>query len=224
MKNRDDAREAKFEEILQFVKGVAEAAFEKAGASHGWDHTLRVVALCERMGPGEGADMHVLCLAAYLHDIGRPRQDASAGALCHAEVGREMARPLLEPLDLLPEQKENILHCIGSHRFRGNNHPRTIEAKVLFDADKLDSIGAVGVARAFQFAGEVGAVLHNPDVDVAQTQAYTKNDTGYREYRVKLSKIKDRMMTGQGRRMAVSRHEFMEAFFQRFLEEYEAGK
>jgi uncharacterized protein len=99
--------------------------------------------------------------------------------------------------------------------------PETGEARVLFDADKLDAIGAVGVARAFLFAGEVGARLHTPDVDPEQTRPYTENDTGYREYRVKLCKIKDRMLTSEGRRIAKERHAFMEQFFNRFIKEYE---
>ena len=107
------------------------------------------------------------------------------------------------------------------HRFRGNNPPETLEAKILFDADKLDAIGAIGIGRAFQFAGEVGARLHNPDIDPENTEPYTEDDTGYREFRLKLSKIKDRMLTSEGRRIAKGRHEFMEAFFDKFLLEYE---
>ena len=122
------------------------------------------------------------------------------------------------------DQKTNILHCIRSHRFRGNHTPETREAQVLFDADKLDAIGAVGVARAFLFAGEVGARLHNPDVRAEETQPYSDNDTGYREFRLKLRKIKNRLITGEGKRMAEDRHRFMEEFFQRFLEEYEGKR
>jgi uncharacterized protein len=92
---------------------------------------------------------------------------------------------------------------------------------VLFDADRLDAIGAVGIARAYLFAGEVGAVLHNPDAAPEKTKPYSKDDTGYREYRVKLSRIKDRMLTTEGKHMAHERHAFMEEFFDRFLKEHE---
>ncbi len=91
----------------------------------------------------------------------------------------------------------------------------------MFDADKLDSIGAVGVARAFLFAGEVGARLHSPDVNIDDTVSYSVDDTGYREFRVKLSKIKDRIITGEGKRLAAERHAYMVEFFRRFLTEYE---
>ena len=95
----------------------------------------------------------------------------------------------------------------------------TLEARVLFDADKLDSIGAVGIGRAFLFAGEVGARLHDKDVDVGKTKPYTREDTAYREYLVKLRLVKDRMTTREGRRLAAGRHKFMAAFFDRIDKE-----
>jgi uncharacterized protein len=203
------------------ARRFAEAHLDRARGSHAWDHTQRVSRLCERIGPIEGADMVVLRSAAWLHDIGRMAQDESAGRLCHAERGAEMARPLVLRLGVETARCENILHCIRSHRFRGGQVPQTVEARVLFDADKLDAIGAVGVARAFLFAGEVGARLHAPELRPEETRPYTENDTGYREFRLKLSRIRERMLTGEGRRLAEERHRFMTAFFDRFLEEYE---
>ena len=205
---------------VETIRTLAQKMFQSTRASHDWDHTLRVYRLCEKIGPAEQADMEVLRIAAYLHDIGRCYQDASNGRVCHAEKGAEMASPLLQSVPLSENQKKNILHCIRSHRFRGNCLPETNEAKALFDADKLDAIGAVGVARAFLFAGEVGAKLHNSQADVESTQAYTQEDTGFREFKVKLSRIKERMLTQEGRRIAAVRHDFMVAFFDRFLKEH----
>jgi len=205
---------------LENIKRTAEKMFTAAKGSHNWDHTLRVLNLCERIGHKEAADMTVVLIAACLHDIGRCYQDASNGNICHAEKGVELAAPLIEQLDLLDHQKENILHCIRSHRFRGQTLPKTIEAQVLFDADKLDAIGAVGIARAFQFAGEVGARLHNSQLNIENTRAYSKEDTGYREFRVKLSKIHQRILTREGKRLAVDRHAYMCTFFERFLAEH----
>jgi uncharacterized protein len=99
-----------------------------------------------------------------------------------------------------------------------------LEARTLFDADKLDSIGAIGIGRAFLFAGEVGAKLHNPGADLHNTQPYTQEDTGYREFKLKLSKIKGRMLTAEGKRLAEERHAFMERFFERLQQEYEGRK
>lgn len=206
---------------VQAAMRFAASVFAGARGSHAWDHTQRVCRLCERIGRVEGADMAVVRSAAFLHDIGRMAQDESAGVVCHAERGEQMARPLMKTFALSPARRENILHCIRSHRFRGEHPPRTIEARVLFDADKLDAIGAVGVARAFLFAGEVGARLHAPEMRPEETQPYSENDTGYREFRLKLSRVRERMLTAEGRRLAEERHRFMARFFERFLEEYE---
>jgi len=203
------------------IKEHARKLFDDARGSHAWDHTLRVSRLCEHIGTVEGADRKVLLSAAYLHDIGRCYQDASNGAVCHAEKGAEIASSILRELSLRESQKQNIIHCIKSHRFRGKDMPATSEAKILFDADKIDSLGAVGVARAFLFAGEVGARLHSPGVNIEETESYSIDDTGYREFKVKLSKIKDRILTDEGKRLASKRHDYMVDFFRRFLEEYE---
>lgn len=210
--------------MLDTVERMAYTYFQCARGSHNWDHTLRVRRLCERIGAAEGVDMDVLLAAAYLHDIARSSQDDSNGAVCHAEKGARMAAPIVEKLPLTADQKENILHCIRSHRFRGNHKPRTPEARVLFDADKLDAIGAVGVARAFLFAGEVGARLHSQDAKIEATRPYSVDDTGYREFKVKLCKIKDRVLTHEGQKLAIDRHSIMEEFFNRFLEEYEGKR
>lgn len=209
---------------LSSVKNFAQRHFAAARGSHAWDHTLRVCRLCEQIGTVEGVDMDVVMTAAYLHDIGRDQQDSANGEICHADEGARMAEPFVAGMPLRQGQIKNILHCIRSHRYRGRNSPRTAEARVLFDADKLDAIGAIGVARAFLFAGEVGARLHAPELAVNDTRAYTENDTGYREYVVKLSHIKSRILTAEGRSLAERRHRFMEAFFNRFLDEYEGKR
>ncbi len=208
-------------DIIERVRGFARSHLEKAKYSHDWEHTERVYRLCMHIGAAEGADLEVLAIASYLHDIGRTIQDRAKGGVCHAEKGAEMAEKLLDEYQLPKDKKENIIHCILTHRYRNSHTPQTIEAKVLFDADKLDAIGAVGIARAYLFAGEVGAVLHNPDAVPEQTRPYSRDDTGYREYSVKLSMIKDTMLTEAGRHMAHERHAFMEEFFERFLKEHE---
>jgi uncharacterized protein len=209
------------EDVFVRVENVAREFFSDASGSHDWDHTMRVYRLGLRIAEIEGADLDVVRVAALLHDIGRAQQDASNGKVCHAGQGARMAREIIHDLPLAVDQKENIVHCIRTHRFRGNHRPETIEARALFDADKLDSIGAVGVARAYLFAGEIGARLHSPEVDIQDSKPYTENDTGYREYRLKLRKIRTRMLTEAGKKMADERHKFMETFFERFLTEYE---
>lgn len=209
--------------LIQHVKAYSLGCAEGSRGSHDWEHTRRVHALCLRIGRAEEADLLVLELAAYLHDVGRSAEDETRGGVCHAATGADMARSFLQGKLSDNRRLENVIHCIRTHRFRGDVRPETLEARVLFDADKLDAIGAVGIGRAFQFAGEVGATLHNPFADPENTAPYTHEDTAYREYRLKLSRIRERMLTAEGRRLAEERHAFMERFFERFLEEV-AGK
>lgn len=203
------------------VEEIVRRMFETASGSHDWEHTRRVTELAKTIGTAEQADLNVIIPAALLHDIGRIGPDAANKDICHAQTGARLARPILDKCAFSTARKDNILHCIEAHRFRRTPDPETLEAQVVFDADKLDAIGAVGVARAYLFAGELGAILHNPDIDVEKEPAYSQNDTGYREYLVKLRYVKQRLLTGHGKKMAHDRHEFMELFFKRFLTEYE---
>jgi uncharacterized protein len=208
-------------DLFSQIKKESTKYFLNARGSHDWEHTNRVLNLCMRIGKTENADLEILKYAAVLHDIGREYQDRSNGKYCHAEKGAMLAKELLEKHGMNPEKIKKIVHCIESHRFRGSKTPQSLEAKVLFDADKLDSIGAVGVGRAFLFAGEVGANLHNKDVDIEKTEPYTKEDTAYREFMVKLRTVRNRMLTQEGKRLAEERHQFMVAFFDRLNQEVE---
>ena len=207
------------EEKFQKIKEEAKTFFVDSKGSHDWEHTERVYNLCIRIGERENADMEILKLAAILHDISREKEDKSNGKIFHAEKGAVLAREILEKYNLEKEKINKIAHCIETHRFRGSKIPNSKEAKVLSDADKLDAIGASGIGRAFLFAGEVGAKLHNKDVDIENTKPYTKEDTAYREFVLKLSKIKDRMLTQRGKIIAEERHNFMKDFFNRLNKE-----
>jgi uncharacterized protein len=177
------------------IRDEAGAFFKSARGSHDWDHTERVYRLCLRIGRKEKADLGVLKLAALLHDIGREEEDRSHGRICHGRSGAALAKAILERHACPAPVVRAVVHAIRTHRFRRGGAPRTLEARVLFDADKLDSIGAVGIGRAFLFAGEIGARLHDKAIDVARTEPYTREDTAYREYLVKLRRVRDRMTT-----------------------------
>ncbi|HNT99956.1 MAG TPA: HD domain-containing protein [Acidobacteriota bacterium] len=204
---------------LEAVRREARTFFHNARGSHDWEHSERVFRLAWRIAMREGADPNIVLPAALLHDIGRDTEFHAEGRVCHAAVGAALARDVMERIGLELVLSERICHCIASHRYRGEVRPQTIEAEVLFDADKLDSIGAVGIGRAFLFAGEVGARLHDPAVDPEKSQPYTPDDTAYREYLVKLRHIKDRMLTETGREIAEDRHRCMTEFFDRLNKE-----
>ncbi len=205
--------------IWQALVEEARGIYEANGFSHRWDHVQRVLALAERLARSEGADLEVVRVAALLHDIGRGEEQRSQGAVCHAAFGAKLAHQILSRYNLPPHFIKAVVHAIETHRFRSSRRPESLEAKVLFDADKLDALGAVGIGRAFLFAGEVGARLHNPEVDLTKTQPYGPEDTAWREFKTKLCKIKDCMLTKEGRRLAEERFRFMEEFFRRLNKE-----
>jgi len=201
------------------IKKEAQRYFKNARGSHDWSHIERVYNLAIKIGKKEKADLEILKLAAILHDIGRKHQDEVNGKIDHAEIGVKLARKILEKYNLEKEKIEKVIHCIETNRFRGDKKPESKEAKILFDADKLDAIGATGIGRAFLFAGEIGAKLHNKEIDLEKTKEYSKEDTAYREFMVKLRKIKDRMFTKEGKRIAKERHTYMVNFFNRLNKE-----
>lgn len=206
-------------ERLAALRRAARPFTEDEGGPHGLDHSERVLHTALHLGKELGADLHILAAATILHDIGRSEESASRGAVCHASLGAELARPILQELGYEDSAISAICHAIQTHRFRGSVVPETLEARILFDADKLDSIGAVGIGRAFLFAGQIGARLHNPEQDHSQTSSYTLEDSAYREFQVKLSQVKDQMLTEPGRRLAQERHDFMLIFFAQLTRE-----
>lgn len=204
------------EKIIEYMKSM----LSNSGWSHDIDHTLRVRDLCMKIWEAEWADLEILEIAALLHDIWRPKEFETKWEICHAEYWAQLAKDFLQNLWLEQNKVDNIVYCISTHRFRKWNAPETLEAKILFDADKLDCIWAVGIGRAFMCAGEIWAKLHNEKwVDIENTPEYSKDDTAYREYVVKLSKIKDKMFTETGKKLAEKRHKIMETFFDELLNE-----
>lgn len=194
------------------------ALYGGADSVHDFDHILRVVSLAERIGPLEGADMDIVRTAAFLHDVGR--SEAQAMNLNHAAVAAERAELLLKGWGAPPSWIHAVVHAIAAHRFRTLPNPETIEAKVVFDADKLDAIGAIGIARAFAYGGSHQQRLWAP-VECVDVSEWEKNGddpdthTPVHEFVVKLSRIKDRLMTDTGRGIASERHTYMEAFYKR---------
>lgn len=206
-------------EIIDKSILFAKKKMRKLPPSHGWDHVQRVLALSERIARIENANIFIVKVSAVLHDIAREIEDKSDGKICHADLGSKIAYDFLIEERLNEYQTNIISQCIKTHRYRNNHAPSTIEAKILYDADKLDSIGAIGIGRAFLFSGEIGAKLHNTGADIGSTKPYTEEDTAFREYIVKLGHLNQRMLTTEGKRLAQGRHDFMSVFFKRLQSE-----
>lgn len=207
------------ENLIKKIEAEAKKFFSSSKGCHDFEHTLRVYNLALHIGKKEKANLEILKLAALLHDIGRKKEDQTSGKICHATLGAKLADKILKKYNYDKGLISKIIHCIESHRFRGSNKPQSKEAKVLFDADKLDSIGAVGIGRAFLFAGEIGATLHNKNSNIKNTKPYSKQDTAFREFSVKLKHVKDKMLTREGRHIAEERHKYMVDFFNRLKNE-----
>jgi uncharacterized protein len=194
----------------------ARQQYQGADAIHDFDHVLRVLALAEQMALAEGANLEIVRTATLLHDVARGRGDRLVAD--HAQAGAEIARRLLRGHPL--EKIEAVAHAITAHRFRTGPAPETLEAAVLHDADKLDAIGAIGVARAFAFGGHEGQRLWAQVPPGYEEKTATRHEhTPAHEYIYKLVKIKDRLLTESARRLARERHAFMVTFFERLERE-----
>ncbi len=166
--------------------------------SHDDGHVGRVVRWAIYLAKREGADVEVVKKAAELHDIARDKPN-------HAIEGAKMAREILGSEGYDEEFIDKVVHCIEAHSFSSGIEPKTIEAKVLSDADKLDAMGAIGIARAFIFSGEHGRSIE---------------DT-LKHFDEKLLKLKDTLYTKTAKRIAEERHKFMLEFYERLRKELE---
>lgn len=205
-----------FDEAFRRLAGTVREKLERASGCHDFDHTLRVLRNAELLAKElPAADLRIVRLAALLHDFARPEEMAAKGKLCHAVLGAELVRPLLAEAGFEPETVDRVSQAVLTHRYRANRIPATLEAQIVYDADKLDSLGAVGIGRAFLFAGREHARLHNTREEALGSAEYSREDTAYREYLVKLSKLPGCMLTAPGRRIAGERAGFMHEFFDR---------
>jgi len=191
----------------------ARTYYSGSDAAHDFDHVLRVLRLAERIGRAEGADLEVLRAAALLHDLGRSQELATGED--HALLSAAQARAILAAQP--PDRVEAVASAIAAHRYRNSVMPQTLEARVLYDADKLDSIGAIGVARSYAIAGRLGQRLWTevPATAILDRRNLSPDHSPVLELAVKLAKVKDSLYTPTAQAMARERHDFMIAFFDR---------
>ena len=153
------------------------------------------------------ADMDVLIAACLLHDIGREQQAADP-SLCHAQIGGEMAYEYLRSQGWPQLKAQHVKECIVSHRYRNHAPPVSIEAKILFDADKLDACGALGIARTLVYQGQIMAPLYILSDDgkiITGGGDYQEKSTFFQEYNFKLANVYDSFFTARAKEMAMKR-------------------
>lgn len=200
-------------------------------SAHDAEHVRRVLYLALEIAETEpAADRDVLIAACLLHDVGREEQFRDP-SLCHARVGAEKAYRFLTGQGFPEPFAAHVRDCVRTHRFRSGDPPASIEAKILFDADKLDVTGAIGMARTFFYAAQVGQPLYTLLPDGTVSDGTAEEPAGchsvLREYKVKLEKIYDRFFTSQGAEMARRRRAAAVAIYESVLAEaqepYEIG-
>jgi len=184
---------------------------------HDFDHVLRVYAMAERLAKAEGADLEIVRAAALLHDA-RGSAPGAGQRANHHHSSAEFAESILKSEGWPREKIEAVLHCIRAHRYRDlSEPPQTLEAKVLFDADKLDVLGAIGAVRTILYAALDGKPAYTEPSDQFRQSGQEEPGelhSAYHEYLFKLCKIKDRLFTSTARALAEERHTFLVAFFE----------
>ena len=198
-------------------------------SAHDKEHIYRVLYNALEIAKSEsGVDYDILITACLLHDIGRDEQFRDP-SVCHAQAGGEIAFKFLTEYGFDADFSEKVRHCIRTHRYRKSEPPQSIEAKILFDADKLDVAGAIGTARTLIYRGTVGEPVYSllPDGTVSDGE----NDTEpsfFREYKFKLEKLYDKFYTRKGRELAEGRKNHAVQFYEDLLgevrESYKNGK
>ncbi len=184
-------------------------------SAHDRHHVYRVLnAALDIAGHEENVDMDILITACLLHDVGREKQFANL-ELCHAQIGSEMAYEFLLGRNWKEERAAHVKACILTHRFRKGNPPESIEAKILFDADKLDVTGAIGLARTLIYEGQVCEPLYIMDDqgNILVEGGGDEISSFFQEYNYKLNKLETAFYTERAKELAVGRKKISEDFY-----------
>lgn len=197
-------------------------------SAHDKEHIYRVLYLSLEIAKSEmDVDMEILIAACLLHDIGREAQFKNP-TLCHAIIGGEMAYDYLIENGWNTQKAERVKKCITTHRYRSDNPPNTIEAKILFDSDKLDVTGTLGIARSLLYKGKVSEPLYLVD-NSGNVLDGTEDESSsfFHEYNFKLKNLYSRFYTKRGKEIAKEREASAVAFYNSMLSEvkfaYEGG-
>lgn len=212
-------------ELVSKTAELVKKKFENEGSGHDWWHIYRVWKLAIHISKDEKADTEVVELGALLHDIADFK--FHGGDL---KAGPKAAQEILSEQDASQTLIDRVCHIVENVSFKGageQNHMKSIEGKIVQDADRLDAIGAIGIARAFAYGGSVGRLMHNPNIKYKLHQTfgeYAGNESPtVNHFYEKLMLLKDLMNTNTGKQMAVHRHEFMEQYLKEFYAEWDGN-
>lgn len=207
------------EDTRQFVKQL----FDKEGSGHDWWHIMRVVNLTKKLQISENADAFLCEMAALLHDVSDDKLNIGQNN------GEEVIVSWLESRYLTKETIKKITDIISTVSYKGGNNeaPKTLEAQIVQDADRLDAIGAIGIARCFTYAGSKGQLIYDPNIKPRADMSYTayreEISTAINHFYEKLLNLKYLMNTPTAKRLADERHRYMEHFLEQFFNEWEGN-
>src|SRR5579864_6056477 len=195
-------------------------------AAHDYDHLERVMALADTIQAREGGDLPTIWAAVALHDIGQARELREGGD--HALIGAELAAMLLAGTDFPQAAIPAVQQAIREHRMTGGVMPQTLEGRILFDADKIDGLGAIGIGRLYMITGRYNQKVYTPVQDdivepvdpllVRQLRRRPDYSPSI-EFQLLFGNLPERMMTGTGREIARERFAYMQEFFTRLQQE-----
>ena len=209
-------------EIIQKTENYISGVFAGEGSGHDWHHVDRVRKLALRICDGEGGDMFVTEMSALLHDLDDWKIND------YNSVSLDKAKKWLDNLAVESGISSRILEVIEQVSFKGagtQTPVKSVEAAIVQDADRLDAIGAIGIARTFSYGGHKNRLIYDPDiVPVMHTdfQHYKKSTAPtINHFFEKLLLLKDRMNTNTAKEIAEQRHHFMEKYLEQFFDEWE---
>ncbi|MGI2326995.1 HD domain-containing protein [Planococcus sp. YIM B11945] len=203
-------------QTIEQCKTAVKAIYDTFDASHDWQHIERVMQNAKMILAEEQGDAFLVELAVLLHDVSDPK---------YRKDGEDLEKDILDRLNLSLEQKAAVESIIRSVSFKGGNGltAETIEARIVQDADRLDAIGAIGIARTFAFGGAKGHKLYDwnekPRTTMSEEEYRSVQKSSTTHFYEKLLLLKDRMSTDKGRQMAEERHQFMLSFLEQLQKE-----
>jgi uncharacterized protein len=197
-------------------------------AAHGYDHLVRVIALADKIQASEGGNLLTIWAAVALHDLGQERERLYGGD--HAEIGAAIAKELLTDSPFPQQSISAVQQAIREHRLTGGTIPQTLEGRILYDADKLDCLGAIGVGRLYCITNRYQQRVYSPipedlmepiDLQTIRNLRRRPDYSPYIEFQLLFGNLPDRMTTNTGRELAHERYEYMQNFFTRLRREVE---
>lgn len=208
-------------EIIAGIIREVKSLYEKKDKAHDWSHIDRVTKLAQQIASKEGADQYIVTLGALLHDISDWKDNSG-----DSSVGGVEAKKFLQKFEIESSIQERVAEIVEKISFKGNKSEDqkslSLEAKVVQDADRLDAMGAIGVARCFAYSASKGRPIYDPTIPY-DIEAFSRQGslTAINHFYEKLLLIGDLMNTETGMQIAKERHQFLEAFLTQFFKEWE---